>query len=204
MGEVGHEIRAVLEGSDGYHNSWTNFGSIWTDKIHNEKARSSGIVDYLQVQDLQTGEIAYFRFPCGDGALVSMLCAVMTHHSIFFFARKYANWCVHTSKDNAYIRRYVAHIKRLSVQDMRTSDHVACIHLCVFSTRHLLLFRTHQGKVKCILVIMCGCLSNHFTRTTLQHVIFHERLQGNSTCRYIQEREKERVISFTGACLLFV
>jgi hypothetical protein len=73
MGDVGHEIRAILEGSDGYHNTWTNFGSIWTDQIHNEKARSSGIVDYLQVQDLQTGETAYFRFPCGEGAVVSAL-----------------------------------------------------------------------------------------------------------------------------------
>lgn len=69
MGEVGHQVKAILEGSDGYSRDWTSYGSIWTDKIHNEKARGDGIVDYLQVQDQQTGEIAYFRFPCGEGAI---------------------------------------------------------------------------------------------------------------------------------------
>lgn len=69
MGEVGHQIKAVLEGSDGYSRDWSGYGSIWSDKIHNEVERGEGIVDYLQVQDMQTGEIAYFRFPCGDGAI---------------------------------------------------------------------------------------------------------------------------------------
>lgn len=72
MGEVGHQIRVLLEGSDGYHKSWDGYGSVYTGPIHNQKARGSTIVDYLQVQDLQTGEIAYFRFPCGDGAIDAM------------------------------------------------------------------------------------------------------------------------------------
>jgi len=68
MGEVGHKIRAILEGSDGYHRSWEGYGSVWTDKIHNTKARGEKVVDYLQLQDLTNGEIAYFRFPCGEGS----------------------------------------------------------------------------------------------------------------------------------------
>ena len=68
MGEPGHQIRGILEGSDGYHKSWTGYGTIWTDKIHNYKERGEGIVDYLQLQDLTNGEIAYFRMPCGGNA----------------------------------------------------------------------------------------------------------------------------------------
>jgi len=67
-GEDGHQIRAVLEGSDGYHKSWDGYGSVWTGPIHNRLARGDGIVDYVQVKDIQTGEIAYFRFPCGEDA----------------------------------------------------------------------------------------------------------------------------------------
>ena len=72
MGDVGHNLRVLLEGSDGYHKSWDGYGSVYTGAIHNQKARGSTIVDYLQIQDLQTGEIAYFRFPCGDGAVDAM------------------------------------------------------------------------------------------------------------------------------------
>ena len=67
-GEDGHQIRAVLEGSDGYHKSWDGYGSVWTGPIHNRLARGDGIVDYVQVKDMQSGEMAYFRFPCGEGA----------------------------------------------------------------------------------------------------------------------------------------
>jgi len=72
MGEVGHQLRVLLEGSDGYHKSWDGYGSVYTGPVHNQKARGSTIVDYAQVQDMQTGEIAYFRFPCGDGAIDAM------------------------------------------------------------------------------------------------------------------------------------
>lgn len=40
MGEVGHHIRVHLEGSDGYHKNWDGYGSIWTDQIHSEEART--------------------------------------------------------------------------------------------------------------------------------------------------------------------
>eukprot|EP00287_Rhodomonas_sp_CCMP768_P002762 CAMPEP_0196734564 /NCGR_PEP_ID=MMETSP1091-20130531/13265_1 /TAXON_ID=302021 /ORGANISM="Rhodomonas sp., Strain CCMP768" /LENGTH=83 /DNA_ID=CAMNT_0042078085 /DNA_START=1 /DNA_END=249 /DNA_ORIENTATION=- len=36
MGEVGHHLRVHLEGSDGYHRHWDGYGSVWTDRIHNE------------------------------------------------------------------------------------------------------------------------------------------------------------------------
>ena len=71
-GEVGHQIRVLLEGSDGYHKSWDGYGSVFSGPIHNQKARGSTVVDYLQVQDLQSGEIHYLRFPCGDGAIDAM------------------------------------------------------------------------------------------------------------------------------------
>jgi uncharacterized protein YwbE len=61
------------QGSDGYHKSWDGYGDVWTGPIHNQLARGEGIVDYVQVQDMQTGEIAYFRFPCGEGAINAKL-----------------------------------------------------------------------------------------------------------------------------------
>jgi len=66
MGEVGHELTAILEGEDGYHRSWTGYGSIWSDKIHQQDGSSSRakVRDFLQVQDMQTGEVAYFEWPC--------------------------------------------------------------------------------------------------------------------------------------------
>jgi hypothetical protein len=66
MGTVGHPIRVIMRASDGYHRSWEQFGQLWTDKIHKPggKGRSADAVDHLQVQDLTTGEIAFFRFPC--------------------------------------------------------------------------------------------------------------------------------------------
>ena len=60
---------ANSQGSDGYHQSWEGYGNVYSGPVHNQKARGSTVVDYLQVQDLMTGEIAYFRFPCGDGAI---------------------------------------------------------------------------------------------------------------------------------------
>uniref|UniRef100_A0A7S4NVH1 Carbonic anhydrase n=1 Tax=Guillardia theta TaxID=55529 RepID=A0A7S4NVH1_GUITH len=69
MGAVGHELSVYIEGSDGYHRDWKGYGSVWTGPVHDEDARGHGIVDYVQVQDMQTGELAYFRFPCGDGAI---------------------------------------------------------------------------------------------------------------------------------------
>eukprot|EP00960_Hanusia_phi_P067734 766690-Hanusia_phi.AAC.2 len=46
-GEVGHEIRAVLQGADGYHRRWQGFGQVYTGPI---KAGGYGSKDYLQVR----------------------------------------------------------------------------------------------------------------------------------------------------------
>jgi len=58
-GEVGHEIRAILQGADGYHRRWEGYGQIYSGPV---KAGGYGTKDYLQVQDLTTGETEYFRF----------------------------------------------------------------------------------------------------------------------------------------------
>eukprot|EP00291_Cryptomonas_curvata_P013564 CAMPEP_0172187616 /NCGR_PEP_ID=MMETSP1050-20130122/21443_1 /TAXON_ID=233186 /ORGANISM="Cryptomonas curvata, Strain CCAP979/52" /LENGTH=484 /DNA_ID=CAMNT_0012861971 /DNA_START=23 /DNA_END=1474 /DNA_ORIENTATION=+ len=69
QGTTGHHLTAILEGSDGYQKTWNNYGSIWAGEIHKQKVRGVDVVDYLQVQDQMTGETAWFRFPCGDGAI---------------------------------------------------------------------------------------------------------------------------------------
>jgi hypothetical protein len=58
-GEVGHEIRAILQGADGYHRKWQGFGQVYTGPV---KAGNYGSKDFLQTQDLTTGETEYFRF----------------------------------------------------------------------------------------------------------------------------------------------
>ena len=70
MVPVGHRLRVILTGSDGYTKSWEEYNSVWSDKIHKpgSAARQAGTTDHLQVQDLLTGEIAFFRFPCGTNA----------------------------------------------------------------------------------------------------------------------------------------
>ena len=47
------------QGSDGYHRHWKGYGQIYTGPIHEGKY---GGKDYLQIQDLVTGEVEYFRF----------------------------------------------------------------------------------------------------------------------------------------------
>jgi hypothetical protein len=48
-----------MQGSDGYHRHWKGYGQIYTGPIHEGKY---GGKDYLQIQDLVTGEVEYFRF----------------------------------------------------------------------------------------------------------------------------------------------
>ena len=47
------------QGSDGYHRHWKGYGQIYTGPIHEG---NYGQKDYLQIQDLVTGEVEYFRF----------------------------------------------------------------------------------------------------------------------------------------------
>lgn len=49
----------LRQGSDGYHRHWKGYGQIYTGPIHEGKY---GGKDYLQIQDLVTGEVEYFRF----------------------------------------------------------------------------------------------------------------------------------------------
>jgi hypothetical protein len=49
----------VPQGSDGYHRHWKGYGQVYTGPIHEGKY---GGKDYLQIQDLVTGEVEYFRF----------------------------------------------------------------------------------------------------------------------------------------------
>jgi hypothetical protein len=58
-GPVGHEIRTILQGADGYHRKWQGFGQVYTGPV---KAGNYGSKDFLQAQDLTTGETEYFRF----------------------------------------------------------------------------------------------------------------------------------------------
>jgi len=58
-GEPGHAIKCILQGSDGYHRHWKGYGQIYTGPIHEG---NYGQKDYLQIQDLVTGEVEYFRF----------------------------------------------------------------------------------------------------------------------------------------------
>ena len=58
-GEVGHEVRAILQGADGYHRKWQGFGQVYTGPV---KGGNYGSKDFLQAQDLTTGETEYFRF----------------------------------------------------------------------------------------------------------------------------------------------
>jgi len=58
-GTVGHQIKAILQGSDGYHRHWHGFGQVYSGPV---KGGGYGSKDYLQVQDLTTGETEYFRF----------------------------------------------------------------------------------------------------------------------------------------------
>jgi len=58
-GEPGHALKCILQGSDGYHRHWKGYGQIYTGPIHEGKY---GGKDYLQIQDLVTGEVEYFRF----------------------------------------------------------------------------------------------------------------------------------------------
>lgn len=66
LGDVGHPLRVILRATDGYHKSWDQFGQLWTDRIHRpgRQGRASDAVDHVQVQDLTTGAVAFFRFPC--------------------------------------------------------------------------------------------------------------------------------------------
>ena len=69
MGEVGHPLKVISESDTGYTRTFDGYGSVWTDKIHQpgKAGRAVGAVDHLQVQDLITGEIAFFKFPCEAG-----------------------------------------------------------------------------------------------------------------------------------------
>jgi len=58
-GIVGHSLHAVIQGSDGFHRSYQGYGQIYSGPV---KAGGFGTKDYLQVQDLTTGETQYFRF----------------------------------------------------------------------------------------------------------------------------------------------
>jgi len=58
-GEQGHALKTILQGSDGYHRHWKGYGQIYTGPIHEG---NYGGKDYLQIQDLVTGEVEYFRF----------------------------------------------------------------------------------------------------------------------------------------------
>ena len=58
-GEPGHALKCILQGSDGYHRHWKGYGQIYTGPVHEGKY---GGKDYLQIQDLVTGEVEYFRF----------------------------------------------------------------------------------------------------------------------------------------------
>ena len=55
-----HALRGLLslQGSDGYHRHWKGYGQIYTGPIHEG---NYGGKDYLQIQDLVTGEVEYFR-----------------------------------------------------------------------------------------------------------------------------------------------
>ena len=66
LGPVGHPLHVVLRSSDGYHRDWEQFGQLYTDKIHKpgSQGRPVGATDHVQVQDLTTGDIAFFKFPC--------------------------------------------------------------------------------------------------------------------------------------------
>mmetsp|Transcript_56831 Transcript_56831/g.116368 ORF Transcript_56831/g.116368 Transcript_56831/m.116368 type:complete len:196 (+) Transcript_56831:43-630(+) len=59
QGEPGHALKTILQGSDGYHRHWKGYGQIYTGPIHEG---NYGGKDYLQIQDLVTGEVEYFRF----------------------------------------------------------------------------------------------------------------------------------------------
>ncbi|EKX36605.1 hypothetical protein GUITHDRAFT_155208 [Guillardia theta CCMP2712] len=59
QGEAGHALKTILQGSDGYHRHWKGYGQIYTGPIHEG---NYGGKDYLQIQDLVTGEVEYFRF----------------------------------------------------------------------------------------------------------------------------------------------
>ncbi|KAJ1474084.1 hypothetical protein T484DRAFT_1751793 [Baffinella frigidus] len=58
-GEAGHALKCILQGSDGYHRHWKGYGQIYTGPVHEG---NYGGKDYLQIQDLVTGEVEYFRF----------------------------------------------------------------------------------------------------------------------------------------------
>ena len=66
LGDVGHPLRVILRATDGYHKSWDQFGQLWTDRIHRpgRQGRAPDAVDHVQVQDLTTGAVAFFQFPC--------------------------------------------------------------------------------------------------------------------------------------------
>jgi hypothetical protein len=52
-------LLTFIQGSDGYHRHWKGYGQIYTGPIHEG---NYGQKDYLQIQDLVTGEVEYFRF----------------------------------------------------------------------------------------------------------------------------------------------
>lgn len=66
LGPVGHPLRVILRSSDGYHRDWEQFGQLYTDKINKpgSQGRQVGATDHVQVQDMTTGSIAFFKFPC--------------------------------------------------------------------------------------------------------------------------------------------
>jgi len=60
-GFANHHIRMVLQGSDGYQRTWNGYGSIYSGPIH---VCANGGRDYLELQDLVSGEVRFFRYRC--------------------------------------------------------------------------------------------------------------------------------------------
>lgn len=75
MGHEGHTLKVILRSSDGYSRDWEQTGKWAKDKQHRpdpglaihvpgRAGRAKDAVDRLQVQDLTSGEKAFFKFPC--------------------------------------------------------------------------------------------------------------------------------------------
>lgn len=58
-GFANHHIRCVLQGSDGYQRTFQGYGMIYSGPIHVGK---KGVRDYLEMEDLVTGEVQFFRY----------------------------------------------------------------------------------------------------------------------------------------------
>jgi hypothetical protein len=55
----GENMRVDVNGTDGYHNSWSGVGQLQTDVI---PRGASGVVDTIQVTSLDSGEVENFTF----------------------------------------------------------------------------------------------------------------------------------------------